>query len=241
MPLPEKSYERLHTLWKRWDLPQEDIYYAVESGLLQTCVWMPLRVMELGVIRGSKFVYEKYEHKGGFLGIRQEDFYRITSTGRARLRIFHSIEQRGKILRLAYEPPQPTLSVCIHDLVVLKNEIENFEAAHNLIASHHKKQATEEFIASQDYHHVILNGEEHHFGDVQANIIHQLHDASTSQNKWVHGKTLLYGANSKAVRLRDVFKSKHDWGRLIVSNGRGYYRLNISSESREHITHSEAA
>jgi hypothetical protein len=29
MGLPEKTYDRLHSLWKRWELPQEDVYYAV--------------------------------------------------------------------------------------------------------------------------------------------------------------------------------------------------------------------
>ena len=43
MAFPEKAYDRLHSLWKRWGISQEDAYYAVENGLLRVCVWLPLR------------------------------------------------------------------------------------------------------------------------------------------------------------------------------------------------------
>ena len=90
-----------------------------------------------------------------------------------------------------------------------------------------------EFSATEDYHHITIHGEEFHLGDVQARIVEQLHDAVRSRTQWVHGKTLIFGANSKALRLRDVFKSKRDWNKIITSNGRGYYRLNIEESAPE--------
>jgi hypothetical protein len=113
--------------------------------------------------------------------------------------------------------------------------MEEFETAYDLIPSKicSDKHAEAEFSASPDFHHIVLNGEEYHLGDVQACIIHQLHDAASCKNHWVHGKTLLHSANSKALRLRDVFKSKRDWGRLVISNNRGYYRLNIEETALE--------
>lgn len=237
MALPEKTYDRLHSLWKRWELPQEDIYYAVENDLLRVCVWVPLRFMERGVIKNRKFIYEEHQPEEGFVGVRPEDFHRICSTGCAKLRIFRSIKKAGHILRMAYEPPQPALSVRIHDLVVLRQDRLAFEETYSITASkshaQQEKAAKQEFSASPDYHTIIINGEQFHLGDVQARVVEQLHDALQSRTQWVHGKTLIYGANSKAIRLRDIFKSKRDWSRIIASNGRGYYRLNIPSKELE--------
>jgi len=235
MALPEKTYDRLHSLWRRWGLTQEDVYYAIENGLLRVCVWMPLRYMERGVIKNKKFIYEEHERQEGFIGVRPEDFHRICSTGCAKLRIFHSAKEKGYILRMAYEPPQPSISVRIHDLVVLKEDRIEFEKTYDItpvapLSPQQEKVVQQEFSASADYHNIIINGEEFHLGDVQARVVEQLHDALQSRTQWVHGKTLIYGANSKAVRLRDIFKSKHDWSKIIVSNGRGYYRLNAGHQ-----------
>ena len=110
-----------------WQLSQEDIYYAIENGMLRVCVWMPLRYVERCAVRDNKIVFESYEHKQGFIGVRPEDFFILSSHGRAELRIFHSITVEGNIFRLAHEPPQPDLAVHIHDLVVLKEDREKFE------------------------------------------------------------------------------------------------------------------
>jgi hypothetical protein len=234
MALPEKTYDRLYSLWKRWELSQEDVYYAIENGLLRVCVWIPLRFMERGVIKNKKYIYEEHQPEEGFVGVRPEDFHRICSTGCAKLRIFRSIKKDGHILRMAYEPPQPALSVRIHDLVVLREDRIAFETAYDLKDSHtpqQEKQVKQEFSASADYRTITINGEEFHLGDVQSRVVEQLHDALQSRTQWVHGKTLIHGANSKALRMRDIFKSKNDWNKIIASNGRGYYRLNVRHES----------
>lgn len=79
MPLPEKTYDRLNSLCGRWEISQEDLYYSIENGLLRVCVWMPLRYLERGVIKNSKFIYEQHEHREGFIGVRSADFHRICS------------------------------------------------------------------------------------------------------------------------------------------------------------------
>ncbi len=235
MPLPEKAYDRLYSLQQRWGLTQEDVYYAIENGLLRVCVWMPLRYMERGIFRDKKFLYIEHEHKEGFIRLRPEDFHRICSTGCADLRIFRSVRQEEHILRIADEPPQAAIPVHIHDLVVLRQDKLAFEHDYEIpaakpICPQQEKIERQEFSASADYHHLTLNGEEYHLGDVQAHIVQQLHDAYRSRNQWVHGKTLLDGASSKAVRVRDVFKSKSDWNKIVASNGRGYYRLNLHEQ-----------
>ena len=244
MGFPEKAYDRLYNLYKRWGISQEDVYYAIENGLLRTCVWMPLRVVEKGTIHDKKFVYSQYEQKEGFMGVRPEDFHRICSTGVARLRIFKSVRSEGYMVRLAYEPPQPALSVRLNDLVVLREDRAKFEAAYEITASNLelvKGATTPAFVPSPDYHHIVVDGTEYHFGDVQARILEQLHDAAQSRTEWVHGKTLLHVANSRALRLRDVFKSKSNWQEIIESNGRGSYRLKIAGAKRQHMTFTAAA
>jgi hypothetical protein len=236
MVFTEKSYDRLEHLWRRWGLTQDDAYYAIENGLLRTCVWLPLRYVERGTIKEGKFVFERCESKEGFIAVRPEDFRRICRTGRAKLREFFSLREENCIVRLAYEPPQPAVMVRISDLVVLQADRVQFEQAYNLglqsdallIPAKHSAEA--QFKCSNDYRHVNLNGNEYHLGDVQARVVEQLHDAARSRQPWVHGKTLIYESGSRALRMRDIFKHKQDWRRLIVSNDRGYYRLNLPLE-----------
>ena len=235
MVFPEKAYDRLYSMWERWGISQEDVYYAIENDILRVCVWLPLRYVERGVIRDNKFIFEEYEHEEGFIAVRPEEFRLICSTGSAKLRIFRSIKVEGHILRLAMEPPQPSVSVRIHDLVVLREDRLKFEKIYDV-----KQIETPAFPAvsgidhgfaySNDYRHVSMDGHAFHLGDVQARVVAQLHEAACSRKPWVHGKILLYGSGSKATRMRDIFKHKQEWNRLIASNERGYYRLNLPQD-----------
>lgn len=235
MRIPEKAYDRLYNLGKQWGIAQEDIYYAVENGLLRTCIWLPLRYVERGIVKEGKFIFESHELKEGFIGVRSQDFRRVYSTGRAKLREFHSIKKEGHIIRLTYEPPQPAILVRIDDLVVLQEDRKKFEKAYDLTQKGAldfscKPNVESDFQHSNDYRHITLNGYEFHLGDVQARIVEQLHDAVHSRQPWVHGKTLIYQSGSRAFRLRDIFKHKREWRHLITSNDRGYYRLNVPLE-----------
>jgi hypothetical protein len=179
LAFPEKTYERLGSIWRRWGLTQEDVYYAIENGLLRVCVWLPIRYVERGTFKDQKFIFEQHEIKEGFIGVRPEDFHRISSTGSAKLRIFRSIKVEGHIIRLAYEPPQPDVSVRIHDLVVLKQDRisfeETYQICHQQMANYPKDcPSIKEFSATADYRHITVNGEEFHLGDIQASVVQQL-------------------------------------------------------------------
>ena len=86
MVFHDKAYDRLHNLWKRWGISQEDAYYAIENGLLRACVWMPMRYVERGVIKDGKFIYEQHEYKEGFLEAGLSLNLRNAVAQRARLR-----------------------------------------------------------------------------------------------------------------------------------------------------------
>lgn len=238
MGLPiKKEYDRLQSLLTRWGVPQEDVYYAIENGALNTCVWLPLRYLERGVIKNRKFIYEQHEHKGGFVGVRPQDFHRICSCGCCKLRLFRSTTGEGYILRMVDEPPQPSIAVRISDLVVLEKDRKKFEETYNIKADNVldfvKEPAAPEFSASRDYRHITFEGEDYQLGDVQAQIIEQLYDASLTDNPWVHGKTLIHVAGSRAIRLRDLFKNKSKWRDLIISDARGRYRLNVKADEKK--------
>lgn len=237
MAFPAKEYNRLQSLQNIWDVSQEDMWYVVENGLLRTCIWLPLRFVERGVIKQRKFIFESHETTEGFVGVRPEDCRKICSTGRARLRIFNSVCDDRHIIRLTYEPPQPAISVRMHDLVVLKEDRYKFEKSYDISETNvrdlHPDRAPPTFIVAQDYRYVKLNSREYHLGDIQARIIELLHDAAQSHKPWVHSKTLLFESGSNADRIRDAFRTQKHWQELIISNKRGYYRLNIPIKNPE--------
>lgn len=237
MAFPAKDYDRLKSLEKKWNISPEDMLYAIENGILRTCIWLPLRYVERIAIKERTFVFEKQEHQCGFVSVRPEDCRLICSTGCAKLRIFNSVSEADHILRLAYEPPQPDISVRISDLIVLKEDQKHFEQSYDIpetnVVDLHPERPPDDFIAAEDYRYVKLGEREFHLGDIQARIVRMLHDASQSHKPWVHGKTLLHESSSNAIRIRDIFKSKKNWRDLIVSDDRGYYRLNIPMEQLE--------
>lgn len=237
MAFPAKDYERLKSLEQKWGMSRDDMLYAIENGLLRTCIWLPLRYVERIAMKDLTFVFEKYEHQSGFVGVRPEDCRRICSTGCANLRIFNSVCAADNIIRLAYEPPQPDVSVRISDLIILKEDQQKFEQNYDIpetnVVDLHPERPPDGFIATNDYRYVKLGDQEFHLGDIQARIVQMLHDASQSHKPWVHGKTLLHESASNAIRIRDIFKSKKNWRDLILSNDRGYYRLNIPIEQPE--------
>lgn len=245
MAFPAKEYNRLQSLQKIWDVSQEDMWYVIESGLLRACIWLPLRFVERGVIKNRKFIFESHEMTEGFVGVRPEDCRRICSTGRARLRSFTSVGEDGHIMRLTYEPPQPSLSVRMHDLVVLEEDRYKFEKSYDISETNvrelHPDRVPTAFIAAQDYRYVKLNNREYHLGDIQARIVELLYDASQSHKPWVHSKTLLFDSGSNADRIRDAFRTQKHWEELIISNKRGYYRLNVPIEKVEASIHSDPA
>lgn len=205
----------------------------VENGLLRACIWLPLRYVERGVIRNRKFIYEAHEHQEGFVGVRPEDCRRICGSGRAKLRIFHSICHGSHMIRLAYEPPQPDICASLHEIVILKKDRDKFEKSYDITETNVCDLHPElhpHFTASQDYRYIKLDELEYHLGEVQARVIKMLHESAHSQNPWVHAKTLIHESGSRADRFRDLFKNKSHWRKLVISNARGYYRLNIPME-----------
>lgn len=89
------------------------------------------------------------------------------------------------------------------------------------------------FWHSPDYHEVRLNGELFKFpGSKQRKVIQLLHEAAKSDDPWRYGLALLgdVGSNDASNRLGNLFSKHPAWGRLIISDFKGFYRLETGGE-----------
>ncbi|HHK74719.1 MAG TPA: response regulator [Rhizobiales bacterium] len=88
--------------------------------------------------------------------------------------------------------------------------------------------AAPSFSHSEDYSQVTLNGEVFMFtGEIQQNVIRLLHEAVLRGQPWQSGKDILYKAGSKTMRMGDLLCRHRCWGKLVLSDERGKYRLII--------------
>lgn len=83
------------------------------------------------------------------------------------------------------------------------------------------------FIHSADYLEVRCNGCRFKLGPIQAEVVRALHEAALAGEPWQNGKAIRHGAGSRSLRMADVFKSQKNWRRLIRSDRRGGYRLDL--------------
>ena len=75
------------------------------------------------------------------------------------------------------------------------------------------------FPAIQEQHYTL--------GPIQAKVVSILYDAATTGSPWRHGQQVLAEAGSRCTRISDLFKTQAEWRKLIQSDKRGKYRLNI--------------
>lgn len=231
MVFRNKTYDRLKALSLRWEISLDDICYSIEIGVLRACIWLPPRHVEVGTVKDRRFEFLRYEAMEGLLALRPQDFRTIIGKGYMNLRHFHSLDKPEYMIQLPYEPPSPPYKATLDEVFVLRSDQEDFEKRYYLtIAPMQPKRpvADTAFIHSADYRHVQIGGHRLVLGDVQALVVQHLHRASTTSQPWVHGKTLIEISGANADRLRDIFRSKKNWRKLIESDDRGYYRLNLT-------------
>jgi len=90
-----------------------------------------------------------------------------------------------------------------------------------------KKPGTQQTVVTMDssFQSICFCGEYLSFGRIQADIIKQLYDAGLSGHPYVHFKILLRNTDSRSFFMRDAFKCKPHWRKIIRHNRRGFYRL----------------
>lgn len=237
MPIPEKQYTRLEALLARWNLSKDDVFYAVENGLLQCCAWLQPRYMERGAEENGCFLPNQHQRCHGLVRVRPQDCHAIFQDQEVLAHSFIPLDAPDELLRITHEPPQPYVCLRIQHLLVMCEEQRRFESLYSIRCRCKSKRQRHKHAHSKpdirtynDYKEVVIHGRTHHLGQVQAEIVRHLHEASKGQNPWVHGKTLLANSCSQAARFQDVFKNKSGWRDLIESDGRGHYRLNLKAK-----------
>jgi CheY-like chemotaxis protein len=86
----------------------------------------------------------------------------------------------------------------------------------------------ETFWHAPDYSEIRLSGEPYYFtGEIQQAAIRFLHAAAQTHEPWRSGKIVLEAAKSNDTNMRmvNLFGRHPAWGVLLLSNGRGKYRL----------------
>lgn len=83
-----------------------------------------------------------------------------------------------------------------------------------------------EIIFDKNFYSLYFQGEVFYFGVKQARIMKMLYRAGKSDRPYILSHILLTRAGCKSLHIRDVFKSKPHWKKIIHAGGNGYYRLN---------------
>ena len=128
MSLIKKAYFTLEELEERWSLPQRDVAYLAENGLLRLSIRLFGVEMEFGVYEeGSdgEWFTVPYERRRftGFQDLQERDVFRVFRQGQVDVVHFHAPEKEYRYL---IEPTR-TVSVCRDDLLVRRDERDRVE------------------------------------------------------------------------------------------------------------------
>jgi hypothetical protein len=81
-------------------------------------------------------------------------------------------------------------------------------------------------IHDAKYNHVEIGSFKFTFGDIQARVIRQLHEARKKEGEgWCVGKNLMADAGSRQRKVSDLFRYTRDIEQLLESDERGQCRL----------------
>lgn len=223
----EKDYFPLSEIVKRWSIPEEDLVYLAENNQLRLSIRVFDMPLEFGDydedIDGARFrVPHEQRHFSGLLDLHAGDVFHLYRSGEAHLNEFR--HDRTGYAGLMYD--HAPIYVVIGDLLLRRDERDRFELKLGFRAPGTKQEAPT-FIHSRDYKEVRCRGHLFQLGAIQSSVVRALHQAALAGQPWQSGKKILTSADSKCMRMADVFKSKTTWRQLIKSDGRGNYRLNI--------------
>lgn len=243
MSLIEKEYLTLGEIEERWSMPRRDLAYLAENGQLRLSVRLFGIAIERAYLEQSPdgrwfdVPYEQTRYTG-LMDLLERDVVTLFQEGWVAVDSFY---HQDEFIRLI-SPAHP-LMVKISGVVVRRSERDRVEAELGLsgprmdtprcrtcvaaavlenAAPSSAKPAT---IVSDNCTEVRIGGIELRLGQIQARVVRHLRAAAQSGTPWRDGKELLKAAGSKSLRMSDVFKSKPGWRQLILSDGRGKYRI----------------
>ena len=209
---------------------------CILNGAVAVHAWIPLTsIYEMAeTVSGNQILLTKTERfwEGGYAGIFPNDYRKIIQQGHVYPREFPG-SQANEIIVL--KNGAPDIIVRREDLVILAAERSRLEEYLGLRAD---KECTVEIVGKVSnallgakvkfdptFRHVTFKDREYLFGSMQAAIVKKLYDAAKADDPWLNGKKILQEAGSENYYLRNMFTRQPHWRELIVSDGRGLYRL----------------
>lgn len=237
--LPKRLFYALSDLKECWGISRSELQQWLVNGDLSTHVWLPVMSVYKHFEENDgvtlKLISE-LSHWEGYASISRHYCHRLFRQGSIHLREFSS-DASGQ----RYKLPEASDDVIVNveDLVILEEERRRFEAEHHLAgtcpnvrAVNHRPeqlQKSDGLVADHSFKIIKQHNNEYRLGDMQAKILRQLYESAKDGNPWQNGKKLLQEAGSQSFTLSNIFKRNPIWKKLIISDGRGSYRLNSSS------------
>ena len=213
--------------WTNFAPPfSRDLAYLAENGLLKVSVRLYGALLEQGSyeVEDDRQWFTIPEDRSPFHGLqdlRTHDVYRLFHEGSIRVSHFDAPKDSYCVVL----KPEDGILVHKEELVVRREERHRAEARHGLGG----RRRTSETVFQQrhEFSEIILGERTFLLGPIQARVVRILHDAASSELPWRHGKMVLAEAGSSCTRMSDLFKTQPEWRKLIQSDRRGRYRLNI--------------
>lgn len=232
--LPRRTFHSLADLRSRWATSLSDLRHWLTAGYLKAHVWLPVMsvykmlgaVETAGPTAGADLC-----HWEGYVPLSQHSCYRLFRQGRVCLRQF-TCEQSGARYSLP-ETAEPFV-VSVDEIVILEEECADFEAAYGL-----RKQSEEtaralasdcqtgsgRFFSDSSFKIIRKDEDQYILGNMQAAILRELYQCAQDGEPWQSGKLLLRKVGSQSFTLSNVFKRNPIWRELVLSDGRGGYRI----------------
>jgi len=240
MPLPERSYYHLGEVATHWGASMSDMACYVLDNILQVSIMAIAIPVETGTIEENDHGYfrlcESEEILHGPQPVFSGDLWPVFRHGIARIARFKAAPGRYIDLASGIDP----IEVTVHELLITRAERARIEAEYGLSSEAAPVPATDasvSFMQRKNYAEIVLAGEVFKLGPIQASVVRQLHEASQTDNPWRRGAEMLASTDAQTTRIVDLFKAKPNWRNLILSDGRGNYRLNLPEQSATRTGH----
>lgn len=246
--LPERVFYSLSDIQTAWHISSSDIRQWLMHGQIRANVWLPLMsVYEIKEqAEGNRIILTKeLRHWEGYTPLYPHHCRTLFRSGKVYLRDFLCPESNSKLM---LPDTADSMRFAIDDLVILNDDRKHFEKLYHISETSvcnvkiiGRVGKTQPIIKNTDYdptfRKIVFNGQKYSFGDIQADVIRQLYEAALTGKPWQNGKQILAKAGSQSFTLSNIFKRNPLWRRLIISDGRGSYRLDegfVSSIADHH-------
>ena len=220
-----KSYFTLEELVSGWGLPEADLRYVAENGLLTLSIRVVRVFMELGY-------WEEFEdgdrtsipcerrYYDGVLDLHKHHVFSLFRDGVVEPGSFRQADGYASLWR-----DEDVIIVRPRDLLVRDDERNRFEA--EVLPT--LRVETTSFGDFTDFWH---EGRRYRFTPTQAKVLRFLHEAALSGNPWQSGKAVLAAVGSHSLKLGDLFKRRPEWRDIVEGDGSGNYRLALTLAHR---------